>query len=318
MHRSPTQRLLQSAVPLLSLLFLSAAVEAAPPKVVVDIKPIHSLVSGVMAGVGQPELLIRGADSPHNFTLRPSDARRLNNADLIFWVGESLEASLSSILDTIEGRVVELLARQGIESPPLRKAGIWQKSPFDNTTEERHEPLSDHDHPHGNPHIWLSPPNATVMVTHIEHELKTIDPGNSKHYMRNADRLRQRIQVLDGLLEKRLSTVRTQPYIVFHDAYQTFEAHYGLNAVGSVTLTPDRMPGARRIHLLRNAMDELNIRCLFSEPQFQPRLVTVLTEGTTIEHGTLDPLGAGLVPGAEAYFQLMQNMANSLVDCLER
>ncbi|MES9899145.1 MAG: zinc ABC transporter substrate-binding protein [Sedimenticola sp.] len=304
----------------LILLTLSSTLQAAAPNVLVSIKPIHSLVAGVMTGVGEPKLLIGGSDSPHSFTLRPSTARKLNNAELIFWVGESLESPLESILSMVNGRVVELLTVEGIEIAPPRKAVAWEQRNEDETSDSDHAHNNDkalnHAHLQGNPHIWLSPLNGLAIVMLIERELSTIDPDNATHYRENAINLRQRIRQLDKKLGKRLSAVREQPYIVFHDAYQAFEDHYRLNSIGSVALNTDRMPGAKHIHQLRKRIDTQGVRCLFSEPQFKPKLVHTLVDGTRARSGELDPLGSDLVPGPDAYFQLMHNLAEALVGCL--
>ncbi|MEJ1386655.1 MAG: zinc ABC transporter substrate-binding protein [Candidatus Sedimenticola sp. (ex Thyasira tokunagai)] len=314
MSPRPGPRLLHAIV--FALLTLSGTLQAAAPTVLVSIKPIHSLVAGVMTGVGEPILLISGSDSPHSFTLRPSTARKLNNAELIFWVGESLESPLESILSTVNGRVVELLKTEDIVVHPPRKGGSWESQSEVEVHDDHHE--HSHDHHEGNPHIWLSPINGQAIVTLIEQELSAIDPNNAARYRENAINLRQRLQQLDKRLEKQLSGIRKQPYIVFHDAYQAFEDHYRLNATGSVTLNPDRMPGAKRIHQLRKRIDAEGVRCLFSEPQFKPKLVHTLVDGTTARSGVLDPLGSDLVPGPDAYFQLMHNLADALVECLDR
>lgn len=311
LHRAPAS---------LALLFILLAaitpLQAATPSVVASIKPIHSLVAGVMAGVAEPELLIGGGDSPHNFSLRPSDARKLNRAALIFWVGESLETPLTSLLTTVNGRVVELIAHPGIKRPPPRRAGLWEQPLADKDHQE--EQAGDHGHADGNPHIWLSPANASLIVGRIEAELSALDPDNSGRYHANAVALQQQIKTLDTQIAARIADIRQHPYIVFHDAYQAFELHYGLNAIGSVTLHPERQPGARRIHQLRTKIRQLGARCIFSEPQFEPRLLRTLTAGTSIRGGLLDPLGAALKPGPEAYFELMSNLTAALVECLDQ
>ncbi len=219
---------------------------------------------------------------------------------------------------------MELLAAEGIRIPPSRRAGVWKSETTDEDRPDNGDNDADHDqaelrhHHEGDPHIWLSPDNGVVIVTLIEHELSTIDPDNAEHYRNNAEHLRQRIRQLDATLAQRLSAVGKQPYIVFHDAYQAFEKHYGLNAIGSVTLTPDRMPGAKRLHQLRKRIDEQGARCLFSEPQFKPKLIHTLVDGTEAKSGLLDPLGSDLTAGPDAYFELMENLADALVNCLGR
>ncbi|MES9957745.1 MAG: zinc ABC transporter substrate-binding protein [Sedimenticola sp.] len=305
-------------------LTLTGHLLADTPRVLVSIKPIHSLVAGVMGGVAEPELLISGGESPHDFTLRPSDARKLNRADLVIWVGEELEAPLEHILENLAGkdRVFGLLEAPGIEQLPTREGGVWEGHAH---AEDDHHHEAEHDHHHEagdeehreiNPHIWLSPSNAARIVNLAVQELSRIDAANASQYRANADAVLNRLGRLDSELEKRVTPVLQTPYIVFHDAYPYFENHYGLNSVGSVTLSPERIPGARRVHELRVKVRTLGARCVFSEPQFEPKLVRTITEGTDAGIGVLDPLGANLKAGEDAYFKLMHNLAHALVDCL--
>lgn len=277
-------------------------------KVVVSIKPIHALVAGVMQGVAQPALLLQGGGSPHGYVLRPSDAKLLANADVVIWVGHSLESFLEKPLATLarEARQLELLEALQEQLLPFRAGLSWESHDTD---------LAEHHHAQGerNPHLWLSPLLAKQIVVRVAATLSTIDPSNQAVYRHNAEQLQRRLDDLDRQLANKLKPVQTTPYIVFHDAYQYFETAYGLNAVGSITINPERMPGARRISEIRNKIKSLNARCVFSEPQFEPRLVATITEGTEARTGTLDPLGVTLPVGPESYFVLLHEMADNLL-----
>ena len=307
----PLQRRLLA---LLTLLSLSGAVAATPPNVVASIQPIHSLVAGVMSGVGEPLLLIRGGESPHDFSLRPSDARRLGSADLVVWVGEALEPPLARTLEANAGqtRVLTLSDLRGLELATMREGGAWEGHGHEGGDS------ADHHADEFDPHLWLSPRNAGRIVRAVMEDLSELDPEHAARYRANAQALLQRIRALDRDLAERTATVRATPYIVFHDAYQLFERHYRLNAIGSVTVSPEQPPGARRIRELRTKIRELGARCVFSEPQFEPKLVRTLIDGTNARAGVLDPLGAELAAGPDAWFQLMNALADSLVSCLNR
>ncbi|MES9963332.1 MAG: zinc ABC transporter substrate-binding protein [Candidatus Sedimenticola sp. 20ELBAFRAG] len=306
---------------LISILSLApvAASLADKPRVIASIKPIHSLVAGVMQGIGSPELLISGGQSPHAFTLRPSDARKLNRAKLLFWVGEELEAPLERIIETLgdDIQAIALTGAEGMELLPIREGGVWEEHQHDDEHEHEEHAHADKEHHQGtNPHIWLSPENAAQIVRLAQQELSSIDPDNTARYQANATTMLRRISQLDMAIKEKIEAVSGAKYIVFHDAYPYFEHHYKLTPVGSVTLSPERIPGARRIKELRNKVRSLGASCVFSEPQFEPKLVQTITEGTEAATGILDPLGAELPPGTEAYFNLMHNLANALVDCL--
>jgi zinc transport system substrate-binding protein len=302
---------------LLMFLLCSPLVAASAPSVVVSIKPLHSLVAGVMQGVAEPALLIPGSQSPHTFSLSPSDIRLINRADLIVWVGEILEAPLAKGIDanSTEARVIGYIDLEAIERAGMRKGGAWEA--HEHHHHETHGQQSEQEkHAREDAHLWLSPRNAGLLVDVVAAALADIDPENAGTYQHNAAVLQERIRRVDAELSAQLAQVKHQPYIVFHDAYQLFERHYGLNAVGSVVISPERIPGARRIHELRERLQESGARCVFSEPQFEPGLVATIIEGTEARSGVLDPIGVDLAPGPDAWFRLMQNLADALVECL--
>lgn len=285
--------------------------ETSPPKVVVSIKPIHALVSGVMQGVAEPTLLIKGGGSPHGYVLRPSEARALAKADLIIWVGHSLEAFLEKPLDNLSrnAQTLELLETMKDNLLPIRKGGSFD-------SHDHNEGHHDHEGAEFNPHMWLSPPVAKEIVTQTAQKLMTLDPEHKDQYQENAKRLSRRLNVLDQRLTEKLASVKDVPYIVFHDAYQYFENSYGLNTVGALTIDPERKPGAKRILEIRDKINQSGAKCIFSEPQFEPRLIATITEGTNVRTGTLDPIGADLPPGEDSYFQLLNDLADNLLDGL--
>jgi zinc transport system substrate-binding protein len=306
-------RLLQGLLFISFLLSIPATVIAAP-QVVVTIKPIHSLVANVMQGISTPQLLIKGNHSPHTFTLKPSQMRQLENADIIFWVGESLETSLQKTLHHAEEdqQVVELIETPGLQQLAPRSEHKWiQKSLKANASEHQHQHNLSID-----PHIWLSPFNASKMVQHISNTLIKLDPENAKQYQENTQQTLQRIQQLDQQISHQLSPLSKRPFVVFHDAYQHFERHYQLKSIAAVTLSPDRLPGARHISDIKKRIKELNVVCIFNETQFSSQLVNSITEGSQLRTGSLDPLGATLTAGTDAWFELMKNLSNSISGCL--
>lgn len=292
---------------------------ATPPQVVVSIKPLHSLVSGVMEGIGRPELLVESGGSPHGYSLKPSEAKALAAADLIIWVGQDLESFLVKPLSTLGKEAQQLRLAEALKSDLLtrRQGGTWE------APEHKHQ--EDHqDHSHSQRlttatadlHLWLSPPLAKKIVALSAAKLSQLDPVNTAIYNRNSEQLQARLEVLDSALEERLEPVKNVPYIVFHAAYQYFESTYGLNAVGSVTINPERKPGAKRLKAIQQKIRALDARCVFSEPQFESRLIQTIISETDARTGTLDPLGADIAAGPEAYFTLMNRLADNLIEGL--
>ncbi|MCU7931810.1 MAG: zinc ABC transporter substrate-binding protein [Candidatus Thiodiazotropha sp. (ex Codakia rugifera)] len=289
----------------------------AEPNVVVSIKPVHSLVAGLMRNIGEPALLIDGNQSPHSLSLRPSNARALNEADLIIWIGSGLEPSLSHILEQHSGttEVISLLDTPGLHLLPIRVSHEWELHRHKNNRHQE-DGVPELDKNTWDNHIWLSPDNASLMVQHMTQALIRLDASHRDQYLINSQHLLNRIQRLDSDLTTMTAAVREIPYMVFHDAYHYLEYHFQLNAVGSVSISPERLSGARRIHQLRKKIRRLDARCVFTEPQFEPKLVHALVEDTQARIGQLDPLGNDLPTGPDAYFMLMQDLSRNLIECL--
>lgn len=289
------------AVALMGMSSVSARADA--PRVVASIKPVHSLVAGVMAGVGEPMLLINGGASPHTYVLKPSEAAALQQADVVFWIGDALETFLAKPLRSLphHAAIVTLADAKGVV---LVEAG----------------PDDAHDHAGGGSdmHIWLDPLNAAAMVEAIASALSSVDPAAAEQYWANADALQRRLESLDLELATALAPVAGLPYIVLHDGYRYLERRYGLTSAGAITVSPERRPSARKLKEIRAAITDTGAACVFSEPQFEPALAHTVIEGTNARIGVLDPLGADLKPGPDAYFELMHNLSSALTDCLAR
>ena len=340
--------------------------------VVASVKPVHSLVSGVMDGVGTPDLIVQGSASPHTYSLRPSQARQLEDADLVFWMGHELESFLEQPLEAIatKAHVVELIDSSKLKKIQMREGGMFDAHAHDDHDEheghddhdeheghddhdeheghddhdeheghddhdeheghddhDEHEGHDDHDeheghddHGHGefDVHVWLDPENAKVLVNEIKLALIELDPVNASKYEANSNKMNTKLDQLMDEVSKKLESEQGKGYVVFHDAYQYFEQRFGMSAVGSITVSPEVVPGANRIRELKEKINELNAHCVFSEPQFEPKLVSTVIEGTQANTGVLDPLGASIKDGPELYFTLIRNMADSLHECLSK
>lgn len=296
------------------LLVLLPGVAQAAPRVVASIPPVHSLVAGVMEGVGAPTLLVPPTASAHSYALRPSEARALQQADLVFWIGPAYETFLEKPLGALaqSGKLVRLQDAPGLTLLEARGGGAWEAHADHNHGHAAHR-ADDHD---VDGHMFLDPTNAKAMVAAIAAALSAADAENAARYRANADAVTARLDALDNELRSTLAPVRGKPFVVFHDAYQYFDQRYELNAVGSITVSPERQPGAARLQQLRRKIAGLKTVCVFAEPQFEPTLMQTVVEGTKARTGTLDYLGAALPPGPDAYFATMRALARSLTDCL--
>ena len=282
---------------------LGAAPALAEIKVAATIKPVHSLVAAVLGDVGEAALLLDGPASPHVTALRPSQARIIEDADIVFAVGEGLEAFLQRLIETDDGTtIVELAEAPGVELLDYR--------------EDDHGEGDDHEHGNVNPHIWLDPANARAMAQHVAEALGTADPGNADSYSDNAEAVIGDLNGLEGELRARVAPVKDRPFLVFHDAYPYFEARFGLNGLGAVVLNPETPPGARRLQEIRHRIEEAGVACVFSEPQFEIGYVTTVLEGTGARTASLDPLGVNVEAGPGAYRRILSELTDALVDCL--
>ena len=310
--------------------------------VVTSIKPLHSLTSYIMEGVGEPDLIIDGVASPHNFQIKPSHAKMLQKADLVIWVGEDLESFLPSALKSIPKNAVvfELLDQSGLKKLKFREKNIFEghddhdehghdehakkeDDHDDHGHDEKAKKEDDHDdhghdehgHAHGeyDPHIWLDPSNAKVIVKKITNQLSKIDKDNSSVYKANSKKL---LKDLDGLIKEVKNEInKDASFVVFHDAYQYFEKRFGINVIGALTVNPDVMPGAEQLSEIREVIEHEKAKCIFSEPQFNPNIINSIASDTGVKTGVLDPLGANINKGKGMYFQLIKDMSSSLKDC---
>ena len=292
-------------------------------KVVTSIKPIHSLVSYVMDGIGKPDLIVDGYNSPHSFSLKPSHAKMLENADLVIWIGEDLEAFLEKPLDTIakKAKNIEVMDLKEIQKLEFREKNIFEnhddhKEKDDHKGHDDHKEKDDHKgHAHGkyDPHVWLDPINAKVIIKEITKQLVQLDSKNSSAYKSNSKKALTDIDKLTQNIKKDLN--KDLRFVVFHDAYQYFEKRFGIQVLGALTVNTDVMPGAEQLSEIREVIEHEKVNCLFSEPQFNPAIIESIAKDTNVKIGILDPLGASLDKGKNLYFDLIKNISNSFKGC---
>ena len=313
---------------ILSLFIIFSPAKAAI-KVVASIKPIHSLASYLMDGVGKPDLIVDGYASPHGFAMKPSHAKMLQNADLIFWVGEDLESFLEKPLNSIAKKAekIELMEIKGLNKLKFRERNIFEghddhghdehkkedEHKEHGHKEDKHDDHHEHAHGEHDPHIWLDPMNAKVILKEMAEHLIENDQKNASTYKAN---LKKALKDLDKLTKKVKSELNKDfKSIVFHDAYQYFEKRFDVNVLGAFTVNTDVLPGAEQLSEIREIIEHDNVSCVFSEPQFNPDIINAVAKDMNIKTGVLDPLGATLTPGKTLYFDLISNMSKSFKSC---
>ena len=302
------------------LLWFNLAVADSDLKVVVSIKPFHSLVSTVMQGVSEPALLLNGNNSPHTYTLRPSAAVKLQNADLVFWGGENLEGFLAKPIHSLAAgaRVVSFEDTPGLILHHFRSGKEWQKLDPESENDQDHLKKQEiHRLPGNDPHIWLDPLNAQKITQNLVQILSEFDPENAQTYHSNGKKTILRLSDLNIQLETKMSSVSSKSYVVFHDAYQYFEKRYELSPIASVTVSSGTSTSVGRLIDIRKKIKNKNVLCIFTEPQFSPKLVQTVISGTAVKKGILDPIGTRILPGPEMYFTLLNNISHSISTCFK-
>ena len=311
---SPIRRV--SAAALIAVLgqAFTISIARAETKVLATIKPIHSLVSQVMGDTGTPELLVTGSASPHTYVMKPSDARKLATADIIFRVSEIIEPFTTKASKTLPkaSQMITLLRAPGVTLLPQRAGGPFEEDDHD------HHAGHDHDHDAVDGHIWLDPANAKAMIDAIALTLSAATPERAATYQTNANVAKTNLDRMTAELATTLSPATGRPYVVFHDAYQYFEKRFGLSVVGSITVNPEIPPSGKRLSALRAKLTKLNAACVFGEPNFDAKIIATVTEATAARTGVLDPEGASLPPGPALYETLMRNLARDLTTCLAK
>ncbi|EAR10594.1 zinc ABC transporter substrate-binding protein [Reinekea blandensis] len=358
-----------------SILTLSTATLADVPKVVTDIAPVHSLVAQVMRGIGEPALLIKPENSPHEYNLRPSEARALSKADIVFWIGEDLTPWLDKSLDSLAGsaEIVSLMDSSGTQLLSFREGATFEAHDHNHDDHEHkhdehdhddhdhdhdahehehdehehddhdhdaheheHDEHDEHDHDHDahehehdehdhgghahshdgdDPHVWLDPVNAQAWLQHIATTLAEQDPANAERYRRNAEQASNELDRLITELQAEADALGDVKFIVFHDAYQYFETRFDVLASGALSVSDASDPSPARVAEIRQTVNDLNVSCIFTEPQFNPNLVKTVFDGTDVYTGIMDPLGVDIEPGVNQYQTLILRLMQSLSNC---
>ena len=290
--------------------FLLIGTAQAEVKVLTSIKPLQLIAAAVQDGVAIPEVLLPPGASPHSYALRPSDVRKVQSVDLLYWIGPDMEGFLPRVLG---GRSLPSVAVQDLPGLKLRHFGA------DNHSHAEEADEHDHDHRPGSldAHLWLSPANARVIADKMAADLSAADPANAQRYQSNAKAFDERLDALDQRLKTRLANVEGKPYFVFHEAFDYFEDAYGLKHAGVFAVAAEVQPGAQHVAAMRKRLQEVGKTCVFSEPPLRPRLAETLVAGLPVKLAELDALGGYTPATAQGYEQVLEKLGNDLAGCLE-
>ncbi|CAN7151536.1 zinc ABC transporter substrate-binding protein [Pseudomonas sp. GL-B-26] len=290
--------------------FLLMGSAQAEVKVLTSIKPLQLIAAAVQDGVAIPEVLLPPGASPHNYALRPSDVRKVQSVDLVYWIGPGMEGFLPRVLN---GRTLPSVAVQDLPGLKLRH--------FAEDSHSHAEEADEHDHDHRpgslDAHLWLSPVNARVIATKMAADLSAADPANAARYQSNLKAFDERLDAMDLRLKARLAGIAGKPYFVFHEAFDYFEDAYGLKHAGVFSVAAEVQPGAQHVAAMRTRLQEVGKTCVFSEPPLRPRLAETLVAGLPVKLAELDALGGYTPATAQGYEQVLEKLGNDLAGCLE-
>ncbi|RUM51567.1 MAG: zinc ABC transporter substrate-binding protein [Marinomonas sp.] len=343
--------MLKYALPASLLLSVSAFAQT---QVVTSIKPVSMIVTAIGGDEVKVEQLVNNQASPHDYAMRPSDLRKLDQADLVVWVGELLETFLEKPLANLSSKKdIEWMALSGTYLREFGEEGHDHEDHEDHEDHKDHEDHEGHDHEdhdheghedhdhdehdhkdheheahdeHGHeghdhtgtdPHVWLDPANAKILAHNVMEQLSKLDPEHKQEFAANYQAFVGALETADNNVEATLAPIKDVPYFVFHEAYGYFEGHYGLNNKGAVTLSPERKPGAKTVANIRTEIEEHNVACIFSEPQFSPAIVETLIDGTDVKTAVLDPLGVSLKLSNDSYPAFLEALAGQYATCLK-
>lgn len=280
---------------LVSALFLVCFnAHAEVPKVVVTIQPVNALVAGVMKGVGVPKLLLDPHESAHHFSLTPTEAEAMTQADLFIWIGPRMETVLENSVKTLvtKGRVLTVMDIHDIILLDLEDG---QKDP----------------------HLWLDPNNAKIIVRNVSETLGGMDPDHAGVYAENAANILAELDKLNDRLVNQLQSIKGKPYLVYHDAFQYFEKAFGLARSLPLVKDTEHTIRASQRSLIETKVKEDKITCVFGEPNHGEKMVESLAEQLGLHVAFLDPIRgqAGDNP-EQPYFDMMDQLASSLISCI--
>jgi zinc transport system substrate-binding protein len=305
---------------LIILFSFSAHSEEKNLEILSSIEPVRGLVSAI-TGENNVGLIVTGSASPHGYDLKPSDAKKISHAEIIFLIDENFESFLKKPLGNISKNiaVVNLTDEAKIDLLPLRQGGLWEKHEHHEEAEEHHDEHKHEEHAHESGkdfHIWLDTNNARKMLKTITEKLSEKYPEKAAIYKNNHANYLKKLDELDKNITSKIKNINGN-YYVFHDAYQYFEKQFGISASGSITIDPENPVSAKRVSELREKINSSNIKCVFAEPQFEPKIIDTIIAGTAAKKGTLDPEGKNIANKNNSYIELLTKIAGNLEECLK-
>lgn len=290
----------QFSLVLLLMLSLLPGRSLAQAQVIASIKPLQMIAAAITDGVSEPGVIIPPNQSPHNFSLRPSDVARLADADFVLWVGSGLETYLAGILRQ------RGLAEKALEAASLPEMLLLAMN------EDEHL----HDGETYDPHLWLSTRNAVLIAKALSNRLAEADPQNAERYKTNMAGFESDMTSLESELQARFDSLQNLPFAVYHNGTHYLEAALGIEHI--FVLVPDHevQPGIRHLLDLREQVRSLQPVCLLEDINANAATVETVFRDHPVRRVRLDTLGENIPLGRNAYENLIVDIASTVAQCL--
>ena len=275
-------------------------------EILTSIKPIQLLTAEITHGVEgkEPQLLVNVNASPHNYSLKPSDIKRLANAELFIWYGNDLEPFLTKVVDEKDQKVIRIDQIEELE-----------KREYEAEMDSHSHSHEGHSHGHYDPHFWLGPKQGLTVAKAIANRLSEIDPENKAIYLANLNKFEKELTEEIVNIRERLASDKNRGYYVFHDAYGYFEEEFSLMKTGHFTVNPEQATGAKTLMEIRTKLQSGEASCIFTEVQFSPATVEAVTRDIEVELIEIDPLGVDVEVKQGGYIEFIKDISASFEKC---
>lgn len=280
---------------LFAVAFFVTGPASAAPKVVVGIKPIHSLVAGIMKGVAEPELIVGGNAVPYGYELTETQEKNLAQADLIIWLGPEIEPFLAAPV-----------ARRGssLANYELLASDMFKILPVLGGTEDSRDPF-----------FWLDVRNARVLVDELAREIVAVDPDNAARYLKNRRDLMVEVTRIDREFEYGYRAVAAGPMVLYHGTQQYFAQAYALDVAAILSPAPDRPATAAALLGAIATAKTAGAQCLLTERGLAAQGADMPAGGAGLRIAELDSLGTAFEPGPGLYTAMMQHNFDVMSAC---
>ena len=298
-------------------LFISCTqTTASKLNVVSTIKPVHSIVVALAGDLVNHSQIVPDFSSPHDYSFRPSDIRKIKHADIIFQIDENMEAILQPALalKAKETPLVSLVDEAEIKLLPMIQKGSKDSANIENNEEKKHQ---GHHHGNVNYHVWTSAKNTLLMAQAIKKALAKKDPKHAGQYQENLEQFTRSLQSTDQQISQQLKGLDNKPYIVFHNSWPYFAKDYNLQEPRAISLHEGVSLDVKTLINIRKTIKMDKVGCVFSGSEVNPKQLAVLIENLPVKTSEIDVLQRHYPLTKKTTTDWFKGIAQKVKTCLE-